>query len=931
MDKGAHFHRCDFQVHSPRDCNWAGERPHSDSERTGYAKRFITACRERGLDAVAITDHHDICFFSYIKAAAALETDVRGNPVPEHNRIVVFPGMELTLAVPCQALVLFDADIPIECLPCLYTVLGVTQNDQSHPTHLQATRLDINSFEKLAEMLDRIDYLRGRYILLPNVSEGGNATMLRSGFAQAYRSMPCVGGYLDGPVTQLGRGNQSILDGNDRQYGEKKLGLFQTSDNRSADFRSLGVHSTWVKWATPTAEALRQACLASETRLSQEEPIRPAVVITRLEVSNSKFLGPVDVYINPQYSCLIGGRGTGKSTILEYLRWALCDQPPTYSDEDEAATYQEKRANLIERTLTPFEGVVTVSFTLNSVPHVVHRSPQTKEVSLKIGQGDFQPCTESDIRDLLPLQAYSQKQLSAVGTRTDELVRFIRTSIKADLDRLGREIEAQKEHVKSVFGSLMRKRKLQRELDRHRLELDSLTLQVDALRRDLKGVSEADRAVLAAHDLFLQEEQFVEKLGRELESVREMAADFQESLAQLPSKMLDNRDLPSFALVQEVQTSLDASLREAATHVVAVQAAVADTSSGVMAYAAAVGRWKAAFTAHNESYERAKTDASSQQSQIAQIDEAEAKIKLLRTTVAERQVDVDQFGPIEEGFRDGRANWVSLYVTRADMMQVKCSELTNLSEQRIRAHIARGVGTAKVRDRLLSLVTGTRILTRKVDTLCENMAASANPLATWGEVAAEFEKLVDYSGGEADEPKLRHTPLLTAAGFTESDLDRLAPKLTPEAWVELSLTELDDVPVFEYRQAAGQYIQFADASAGQQATALLRVLLNQEGPPLVIDQPEEDLDNQVILEIVQEIWKAKKKRQIIFCSHNPNIVVNGDADLVVCCDYRTAGDHSGGHIKCCGAIDVEEIKREITVVMEGGREAFRLRKEKYGF
>src|SRR5258708_25716729 len=127
----------------------------------------------------------------------------------------------------------------------------------------------------------------------------------------------------------------------------------------------------------------------------------------------------------------------------------------------------------------------------------------------------------------------------------------------------------------------------------------------------------------------------------------------------------------------------------------------------------------------------------------------------------------------------------------------------------------------------------------------------------------------------------------------------------------------------------GHCVPSGGACVGQQGTALLGVLLNQTGPPLLIDQPEEDLDNQVILEIVQEIWKAKKGRQIIFSSHNPNIVVNGDADLVICCDYRTSGDRSGGRIKCCGAIDVDEIKKEITVVMEGGMDAFRLRKEKY--
>jgi len=931
MDKGARFYRCDFQVHSPRDCNWRGDRPQTEDDRNAYARGFIAACRQKRLDAVAITDHHDICFFPYIKAAAEGEKDSHGAPVPEHRRIVVFPGMELTLTVPCQALLIFDADIPTEHLPSLYTVLGVSQNDHSLPTHVQTSRLDIDSFDKLCEMLDRLDYLVGRYIILPNVSEGGNSTILRSGFAAIYKTMPCVGGYLDGAVSQIGRGNQSILDGTNREYGQRKIGLFQTSDNRSADFQDLGVHSTWVKWATPKAEAIRQACLANETRISHEQPVMPSIVITKLEVSNSKFLGPFDIEFNPQYSCLIGGRGTGKSTILEYLRWALCDQPPTYSEEDEAVAYQDKRAILIEKTLVPFEGVVTVSFLLDSVPHVVRRSPKTKEVSLKIGADDFKVCTEADIRDLLPLQAYSQKQLSAVGIRSDELVRFIRTSIKADLDRLGTEIEAQKTHVKSVFSSLMSKRRLQRELDREQLELASLALRVEALRQELKGVREEDRIVLANHDQFLQEEQFVEKLDRELETVRDMASDFRKSLAKLPSKMVEDRSLPNYAVVEQIRSALAAGVSAAAAQVDSVIETLAATSSEILSYLTLQETWKTAFADHNDHYQRAKQDASSHQSQITQIDEAEAKIKVLRTAVAEKQEAINQFGPIEEGFADGRLEWVGLYKTLADMMQAKCAELTSLSEHRIRAHIARGVGVEKIKDRLLALLAGTKIRTKKADDLCDIVSKAADPLAKWSEVVAEFEKLVDYSGSEADEAKVRNTPLLASAGFTENDLDRLAPKMTPEEWVELSLIELEDIPVFEYRQTIGQYIQFSDASAGQQATALLRVLLNQAGPPLVIDQPEEDLDNQVILEIVQEIWKAKKRRQIIFSSHNPNIVVNGDADLVICCDYRAAGDHSGGRIKCCGAIDVDEINKEITVVMEGGRAAFRLRKEKYGF
>src|SRR5262245_31259713 len=142
MDKGARYFRCDFQVHSPRDCNWRGHRPVSDEDRKAYAKQFIAACRQQGIDAVAITDQHDLCFFPYLKNAAAEELDASGPPVPVHRRIVIFPGMELTLAVPCQALLIFDADIPFDVLPNLYPLLGVTQNDESHATHVSPARLE---------------------------------------------------------------------------------------------------------------------------------------------------------------------------------------------------------------------------------------------------------------------------------------------------------------------------------------------------------------------------------------------------------------------------------------------------------------------------------------------------------------------------------------------------------------------------------------------------------------------------------------------------------------------------------------------------------------------------------------------------------------------------------------------------------------------
>lgn len=320
MDKGAHFHRCDFQVHTPRDPRWHGLRPVLEAERVAYARDFIAACREKGLQAVAITDHHDFGFFPYLRAASHAETDATGATVSEAARIKVFPGLELTLAVPCQALLLLDEDFPNEWLGTVLTRLNIVPNDYNESKHGETVRLaEFKSLSAVCETLDSHAKIKGKYILLPNLKDGGDG-MMREGFHEEYRTMPCVGGYLDGGVEQLSKGKRGILDGKQSDHGYRPLGIFPTSDNRNRDFSLLGTYTAWVKWSEPSAEALRQACLARKTRILHIPPQTPSVAIGRIEVSNSRFLGPLNLAFNNQFNCLIGGRGTGKSTVIEYLR-----------------------------------------------------------------------------------------------------------------------------------------------------------------------------------------------------------------------------------------------------------------------------------------------------------------------------------------------------------------------------------------------------------------------------------------------------------------------------------------------------------------------------------------------------------------------------------------------------------------------------------
>lgn len=96
---------------------------------------------------------------------------------------------------------------------------------------------------------------------------------------------------------------------------------------------------------------------------------------------------------------------------------------------------------------------------------------------------------------------------------------------------------------------------------------------------------------------------------------------------------------------------------------------------------------------------------------------------------------------------------------------------------------------------------------------------------------------------------------------------------------------------------------------------------------MVLDQPEDDLDNHLIYDlIVRQLREKKRHRQLIVVTHNPNIVVNGDAELVLALDVRSGQTR----IAQRGGLQEQAVRDEICRVMEGGREAFELRYRRIG-
>ncbi len=930
-DKGAHYYRSDFQVHTPRDGAWKGKKAKTEAERIAYAKEFVAECRRIGLQAVAITDHHDLVFAPIIRKAAAEEQDENGDRYPQGRRLVVFPGVELTLALGRQALLILDADFPDDRLQQVLQALAITPHDPQASTLPDVKSLDhIPSFTELHKKLDEHEWLRGHYIVLPNATDSGHKSILRKGMQAEYKGMPCVGGYLDGSIDKVGTGVQSIVAGEDKAWGNKPLALFQTSDSRSADFSTLGTPSSWVKWAQATAEALRQACLGQQSRIAHQPPELPAVLISRLTVSNSKFLGPVDVAFNAQFNAVIGGRGTGKSTILDYLRWGLCDQAAQAGDE-ELANPTVRRERLIENTLKPVGGQVEVYFSINEIPHVVRRDSATGEILLKVGPEEFTKVREEHVRSLLPVHAYSQKQLSSVALRVDELTRFVTAPIQRDLDALDQKITEVSGRLRENYAKVQRARDLDSAIERQRLAEKSLSEQATNLRQSLSDLSEEDRRVLDSKPAYDSAREAMDSDERDLDDLLELGDEFRARTATVRDHIASGPAGPDAMkahlsslraaydrVLGEMHASIERALAEMRR---AREAGSAEYDLGESARKAIAefdvlyGEVKGRSTAH-----QAKLD------ELAGVEQRRTDAAQLRSN---HQRDRKALGDPIGSHATLRIELVELFQERTRLLADESDRLTSLSEGLLRSSINRGQGLAAVEQRFKGFIQGSSVRGGRVEQLFAALRSESDPLESWEEVLTELEAIMQL---EADvEHTSESTPVLSRLGFPLADQQRIRSRITADGWLDLALTPIKDEPAFEYQTKEKEFIAFSAASAGQQATALLRVLLSQTGMPLIIDQPEEDLDSQVVQDVVTRIWAAKKGRQLIFASHNANLVVNGDAELVVACDYRKQGDQSGGRIKLEGAIDVPDVREEITRVMEGGEKAFRLRKERYGF
>ena len=937
----AYWRKCDFQVHTPRDPNWTGPRPlglgEPDSEtgapataedvevaRAEWAKVFVDQCVTRGLRAVALTDHHEMVMVPYVQRA--IEEREQADPDLD---LWFFPGMELTASGGKQCLIIFDADFSERWSEQAQGKLGIAYADldKLSATGPRVTQLTC-SYPDIAKLLDELEGLRGKYIVLPNVSQGNNHTVLRDGGHGDFRRMPYVGGYLDWAQTidTLSPRNRTRLSGTDKSWSLRHIYPLPTSDSRSADFSNLGQNNTWIKLAEPTVEAIRQAFLGHRSRIRIESPLIPSLVVAAAEIGGSTILQTTALTISPEFNAVIGGRGSGKSSFLEYVAFGLGRSCYDLPRDHYSGT--ERMRDLINDTLVSKGGRVSLKIVQDNAVFTIERGAATAHLpQITYPTGTTQTVNVRELRSLFPAVVYSQGELAEVGKQAgrraqlSDLLQFVNPNYKRENDRLATDIDAAKGRVGAAIQVVVSNWHLQSRLRKLTTSRDSVKQRVKALEKTLPTLSPEDQEVV---DYFEMANHFDTK---RLQASRH-ADQIMQELESAATELLSERDLST-----DLKIDVDEVRRRYRDLYEAFESALnalhSDLTDKRTALTDAETAWAEKFKQARNSRYAVLEKLGAHQTATAQIIQLHEDITEATNQIGETEAQLKAQGDPSATLTEALAELRRVNGDRDTRTQEWANEIEQLSSGKIKAVVVSAGDISEIRDAIdaIAAKTGSQEATR-IRALDQALAndTSANvvdrlrtdclALLFWREMGAA-------SGEERPAcPDLKailgETERIREAVTKRMDTTRVEAIATAVAQPEITLSYFD----------RGREISFEKASEGQRAAALLFMLLEQPGGPLIIDQPEGDLDNRIIAELTDKLHQAKQNRQLIFASHNANIVVNGSAELVGHLDIKESGDRE---FEYTGAIDKPEVCNVITSTMEGGEKAFKDRQDKYGY
>lgn len=883
LPNGAKFFRGDLHIHSV-----VGSHDVSDAAAT--PEGIIATAMNEGLSIIAIADHNEISGVAPALAGS------------DASKLLVVPAVELSTS---------DGH-----LLCYLPTLEALQKFTSQLTLVDRGTANSRCQTAMLECLDKLTACDG-FAILAHVDSpkgleierpGGNLTKgdivahpALLGIELTNASSPVSFGEADPDVDRKSMGRERL-----RRGKLKTSPLARVLNSDSHTLNALGRNAagdnkvTRYKMQSLSFDALRIALVDSDARVRLEDEVPRTVAIVDGLQLNGGFLKDQTVHFSPNLNCIIGGRGAGKSTMFEALR---------------AFSHTPSQSTIIDSDVWPDR--IDLAFTDEAKE--THRLARSK--------GDleahnlFEPLEGPD---RLPIECYGQGETQKISqqAQTDP------SALLAYLDRfvdVAKELAAEEDARSKII-----------ELDGRIQQIEAKVGQIPQLERDL-SVKRKQLAKLKegkATDII--------KALQQLQSERQSRADLLERMKEIKSGL-------SYDSVKRHAEAMK-TIADPQSLVVGKDAFVA-IKSEVETFEAAVATSEADFGNQVQKLGTVVKD---------RVNEWSAKEASLLSQVEAQKAALEAQGVVVD----------TAYITRLTQDEARLTsdinnlnawkpQLRELQQERQRLMKDRWAARSRVSTRRQGFATkATQKLREALTDLNVTLKFDSNAYSPFGN-----QVIVEVMGWRTNQvpraamlteqltlPELLKAitakdpkpiqSLLTKEGvayFAKGDADEIIKRFGEAAnFQRLETAQVFDRPRLTVTKAVDDGSgsihhvtrEFGQLSLGQQQSVLLSLMLSSDSAkPLLIDQPEDNLDSEFIYSTLVPVLRlAKERRQIIVVTHNPNIAVLGDAEQIIV--LKATSERA--KIVSRGSIDEPQTRDAACSILEGAREAFTRRGRVYG-
>ncbi len=873
---GARWWKFDCHTHTPASDDFM--KGCSEGEKKKVTPEFwLRKFMEEEIDCVAVTDHNGGVWIDKLKTSLqALSTG--GDGQPEWFRpLWLFPGVEISVHGGVHLLAIFDQEKTRADIDSLLGAVGYRGD--------KGASNDVTE-KALSEVVNIVHERGGIAIPAHADQDKGLLKLAGATLEQA----------LDNPnLYAMELRDEGFLK--PQLYRDKKLNWTEIcgSDVHNFRFGNFG-RFTWVKMDSPSIEGLKLALLDGSTstdRDMQADPNRHSDrMIEKICIEGAKYIGrsePSHHVFSPFLNTIIGGRGSGKSTLLEFMRLVLRRKqeiPESLRTESQKYFHAEEDGLLTE------ESKLALIYRKGDTRYRLRWSMRADVPSLEIESESGWQATEGEIKSLFPVYIYSQKQIYDLAQQPDALLDIIDQAPSVEYERFETEENVLVNKYKRIVQKI---REIQGKVERKdRLigMLNDVSRQIEQIEKsrhkeELQNYRQRQRQMTIIRGL---EEDWRYMVSRIRETHEDTApGQFDEQVFDVHRDILD-------AIIRADNQWKD--IREGL-------ALLGDRAQGV------IDKW-----------ERESKQAEWMQSLKVDIQ----KYGQLRTRLEQQGIDPEKYPLLlqQQAQYTKELDQIDEYVEQVEKLrQDRLDVLKELQKNRITL-------TEKRKSFLESVLRDNQSVVIEIKPFGQAWEDVENSIRQFLQCEERFDKDIQllksqYQNG-VDKitavEEIKQSLIKIRIGKESAQDQRFAKHLKNLPWESFSDIECwfpEDGLKITFGNNA-QNIQ--QGSPGQKTAALLTFILSYGTEPLLLDQPEDDLDNELIYSLIVELLrKTKCKRQIIVVTHNANIVVNGDAEMVL--PLTVHGGKS--FIKCAASIQNYSIRQKICDILEGGEQAFQQR------